>query len=260
MKFSRHPVYRNRYNRHRIEINTILDNVWVIGDVHGCGDEFEELCQKIKVKTPNKCQIIQLGDLIDRGPHFAEVFETVERHDVKVCMGNHELNFLLEHDGYKKCRSNARLRSHEQFQDLNQEDQDRILSQMKSFVNYITCEVGDIYSGLTMTEECWFLSHSPIKTFEDIYTAGRDMMTNAWSYCARNQPYDEYKVYPHDYFVHGHQHWNYTPIDDQVEEYRQFERNVMNIDGGCVYGGELVAYNLCKNDYISVKAKQIYHD
>jgi len=251
VKFSQHPIYTKRFCRNKQIVEPVKDNIWLIGDVHGCADEFEDICKRIYQRTPN-AKIIQLGDLIDRGPHFLEVFNVVDTYNVEVCIGNHELNFLLEHYGFKKCNSKPRQASHDIFSTLNQDDQERvlkILNQSKNYIQILFDEGDDNF----MPMECWFLSHSPIKQFEQIVVD--ETITNGWAYCARNQPYDESLLHSDDHFVHGHQHWNYTDIEEQIEEFKLAKRNAINIDGGCVYGGELIAYNICKNDFIKVKSK-----
>src|SRR5690554_2956907 len=256
VKFKQCDVYRRRYSGLKLGVDSSRVDVWVIGDVHGCGEEFYELCQIIRAESPN-CKIIQLGDLIDRGPHLLDVFETVDKFEIELCIGNHELNFLLEHDGYKKCNSSARQKTHQMFGLIGSRQKQFILDMMRSSHNEITVEFLD--TSIYEPSECWFLSHSPIKNFEEIYVSDNQLMSNAWTFCSRNQPYHEDKLYPNDFFAHGHQHWNYTSIFDQIEEYKDCKRNAMNLDGGCVYGGELVAYNICKNKAIVVKAKEIYH-
>ena len=82
---------------------------YAIGDVHGCAVEYDLLYTKIindclaRGKRP---RIIQLGDMIDRGPYFADLIIN-DHADFKV-MGNHEYNFILEHYGYKPRSSAAR--------------------------------------------------------------------------------------------------------------------------------------------------------
>lgn len=65
----------------------------VIGDIHGCFDEFQALLAKINV-TP-KDEIISLGDIVDRGPKSVELFQFFKnRPNAKVLMGNHERKHL----------------------------------------------------------------------------------------------------------------------------------------------------------------------
>lgn len=252
MKFNFHPVYRNRYCQEHYFVDPSKEDIWVIGDVHGCADEFETVCETILASTPG-AQIIQLGDLIDRGPDFDRVFEIVEQYDVELCIGNHELNFLLEYYGFKKCNSKPRQVSHDRMALLSEERQQQIIDILNKSSNYIRVSF-DPGDDTFMPIESWFLSHSPIKQFEQAILPGGQEVTNAWTYCARNQPYNEDELHSEDRYVHGHQHWNYQPMNEQKDLFKQSKTNGFNVDGGCVYGGELVAYNICKNDYIIIES------
>lgn len=75
------------------------ERAYVIGDVHGCLDELDQLLAMIGSddarRKPAATQLIFLGDLIDRGPASAQVVERVrllslERAGVRCIMGNHE--------------------------------------------------------------------------------------------------------------------------------------------------------------------------
>lgn len=59
---------------------------FVIGDVHGCIDEFREL---VGMAGPND-RIIQLGDLMDRGPAQAECVHFARERGIEVVLGNHD--------------------------------------------------------------------------------------------------------------------------------------------------------------------------
>jgi serine/threonine protein phosphatase 1 len=62
---------------------------FIIGDIHGCYDEFIELTQKIGLKDEDL--IISLGDIVDRGNKSKEVFEYFfNRGNSIVIIGNHE--------------------------------------------------------------------------------------------------------------------------------------------------------------------------
>lgn len=77
--------------------------VYAVGDIHGRLDLFTTLRGAIEVDTEARgaarTTIVLLGDLIDRGPHSAQVIaaarEWRERADVRILGGNHEEMFLL---------------------------------------------------------------------------------------------------------------------------------------------------------------------
>lgn len=78
----------------------------IIGDVHGCADDLEELLIDLDYGVvpswgayghPDR-QAIFVGDLIDRGPHQLRVLEIVkamvDAGSARIVMGNHEFNAL----------------------------------------------------------------------------------------------------------------------------------------------------------------------
>jgi len=61
----------------------------VIGDIHGCYDEFQSLLDKAGLSDADT--IISIGDCIDRGPETPEVLSFFREHsNAKLIMGNHE--------------------------------------------------------------------------------------------------------------------------------------------------------------------------
>ncbi len=48
-----------------------MPKTYIIGDVHGCIDEFQELIQHLAPASDD--QLIFIGDLIDRGPNSPAV-------------------------------------------------------------------------------------------------------------------------------------------------------------------------------------------
>ncbi|MFS0788046.1 metallophosphoesterase family protein [Shouchella sp. 1P09AA] len=72
-----------------------MDNVFVVGDIHGCYDELIELLQHWDKK---KDQLIFLGDYIDRGKDSRKVVELVQRlvneQWAIALKGNHEDMFI----------------------------------------------------------------------------------------------------------------------------------------------------------------------
>lgn len=69
--------------------------VVIVGDIHGCFDEFQELLYKIGW-NPKTNIIIHTGDLIDRGPKIRETLEFAMNpaNNMYSLMSNHEYNLL----------------------------------------------------------------------------------------------------------------------------------------------------------------------
>lgn len=65
----------------------------VIGDIHGCFDEFEALLAQIGVTEED--EIISVGDIVDRGPKSVALYEYFKnKKNAKVILGNHERKHL----------------------------------------------------------------------------------------------------------------------------------------------------------------------
>jgi len=61
----------------------------VVGDVHGCLDELDELLRLAEV-APARDRLIFLGDLLDRGPDGAGVVRRVRELGAQCVVGNHD--------------------------------------------------------------------------------------------------------------------------------------------------------------------------
>lgn len=215
--------------------NPLDKDVWVIGDVHGCLEEYKQLVSKVRERDPD-CVIIQLGDLIDRGPaDLYDLFVFNEHQLISNVIGNHEFNFLIEYYKGKPCNSKARRETHDMFNAYDVIKKKYILECMNSMNNYITTEVDGIV---------WALSHAPIRSgFAEYLDCG-----SASVYCMSTTPYTN----DVEYSVHGHMHWNYTPIENQLTENKTW----FNIDSGAVYGNYLLAFSLKTREYIKVQSSK----
>ncbi len=60
----------------------------VIGDVHGCLEELEELLAKVSWKKGDR--VILAGDLVDRGPDSPGVLRMAREREFEAVMGNHD--------------------------------------------------------------------------------------------------------------------------------------------------------------------------
>lgn len=72
----------------------------VIGDVHGCLYELQDLLVEATVMAGPELQVVSVGDLIDKGPMSLQALQQLKGLNVHVVQGNHETKAL--HDGSAK--------------------------------------------------------------------------------------------------------------------------------------------------------------
>jgi len=64
--------------------------ILIIGDVHGCLDEFKEIIEKAEKEEGTIDEIYQVGDLVNKGPKSLEVLDFVIEKKIKCILGNHD--------------------------------------------------------------------------------------------------------------------------------------------------------------------------
>lgn len=71
----------------------------LIGDIHGCYDEFMRLLEKAQFSSSDTLWLT--GDLVARGPKSLEVLRYVKDHDdqIRLVLGNHDLHLLAIYAG-----------------------------------------------------------------------------------------------------------------------------------------------------------------
>ncbi|QPH91799.1 metallophosphoesterase [Campylobacter concisus] len=68
------------------------EQIYIIGDVHGCFNTLLELIKQFPNKERSK--ICFVGDVVDRGLFSCDVVELIMQNDYKMVMGNHERRLL----------------------------------------------------------------------------------------------------------------------------------------------------------------------
>lgn len=88
-----------------------FDEIVVIGDIHGCYDEFKELLAKVHNDSPSgnpeKCLKILVGDLVNKGPKNRKVLQAcrdIYPNSIIAVRGNHDEIVLAQHKKFKETR------------------------------------------------------------------------------------------------------------------------------------------------------------
>jgi len=75
--------------------------IYAIGDPQGCHDQFSALLDKIHAVTPD-AQIVVVGDIVNRGPKSLATLRRVREIGARIVLGNHDLNLLAVAAGLRK--------------------------------------------------------------------------------------------------------------------------------------------------------------
>lgn len=86
-----------------------MQNIYIIGDVHGCYRSLLALIEQLPHKFDSK--ICFVGDLIDRGPASADVVEFVRARGYDAVMGNHEKRFVSNAKTALRCAKTGKFTS-----------------------------------------------------------------------------------------------------------------------------------------------------
>ncbi len=98
---------------------------YIIGDIHGAAQTFEDLLSKISYNS-KKDELFLVGDLVNNGPDSAQVVRLAKELNAKVTLGNHDLHMLAVAFGAAKPRKK------DTFQDLlHAQDADALIDWLR---------------------------------------------------------------------------------------------------------------------------------
>jgi diadenosine tetraphosphatase ApaH/serine/threonine PP2A family protein phosphatase len=216
-----------------------MPRIIAIGDVHGCADEFEELLNALELDEADR--VIQVGDLVNRGPDSHRAVELAQIYKVESILGNHEVRLLRYHREGRKDQ----LKDYDwpTIEALTEEDW-AYLESLPKFKYGADSNLVCVHGGF-LPDIPW--QKQDIDTITSIQVidkkgrpAKRSDATDGTEWADRwgGQPF----------VVYGH-----TPRPNVLER-----PGSIGIDTGCVYGGHLTAFVTDDNSLIQVRARKAY--
>ncbi len=228
----------------------------IVGDVHGCLEEFKELLDKVNY-IKNYDRVILVGDLIDRGKDSAGVVKFCREMKFEAVMGNHEAKFLKWYNN-QSVSTYDKLPHYTQFSD---EDINYIFH-MKPYIKLddkLVVIHGGLRPGLPIEEQKtndlqylrYVNSDQKFVSLKKIAKVGKEKAdAHFWT---------EFWDGPES-VIYGHNVNSLT--EPRIEE---VSPNVWcyGIDTGCCFGGTLTALVFDSingpKHIVQVKAKQVYY-
>lgn len=193
-------------------------NIYVVGDVHGCSDEFFELIDLLNLRSSEL--LICVGDVIRKGPDSAGTVETIRNHtNILSVLGNSEAKYL---------------RGEKTLPDLNENDREFI----DTWPLVITWpDNAVVHGGFNPDDDLSSHSHKDVLNMRSPKN-NNNYETPFW--------FDEFDETIRVFFGHTVTH---QPIKQE---------NAVALDTGCVYGGKLTAYDTNNDKFYSCAAKHTY--
>lgn len=241
----------------------------IIGDVHGCYDELEELLEKLGYRLtdhnkdepmegpifshPQKRTVVFLGDIVDRGPRIVDciklVYNMVKFGSALCVPGNHDMKFLRKLKGRDVKIVYGLENTLAGIDALPGEIRDSFKQETLDFFEGLT-------SHYVLDRRRLAVAHAGIKRgMQGRNAAG---VREFCLYGETTGETDEFGLpvrcnWAANYggkamVVYGH-----TPVP-RIE----WLNNTVNIDTGCVFGGKLTALRYPEREFVSVPAKRIY--
>ncbi|WP_276479821.1 polynucleotide kinase-phosphatase [Paraflavitalea pollutisoli] len=228
----------------------------IIGDVHGCYDELATLLTRLGYQYndnlwnhPAGRKAVFVGDLVDRGPKTPAVLELVMNMTAAgsaYCVpGNHDAKLLKWLKGKDVQARHGLEESIDQLSLQTQEFRDRVKDFLDGLVSHYVFDQGKLV-----------VAHAGLK--ENMHGRGSGAVREFCMYGETTGEIDEFGL-PVRYnwaieykgkatVVYGH-----TPVPEA-----QWLNNTIDIDTGCVFGGQLTALRYPERELVSVAAAQVY--
>lgn len=242
----------------------------IIGDVHGCCDELEELLAKLGYISatreaddyplaapvyshPEGRKAVFLGDIVDRGPRILDtvklVYCMVKAENALCVPGNHDAKFMRKLRGWDVMVTHGLAESLHEIEALPEDTRPVISQAVHDFLD-------GLVSHYVLDDGRLVVAHAGLKA--EMQGRGSAAVREFCLYGETTGEIDEFGLpvrynWAAEYrgktsVVYGH-----TPIPEP-----EWVNRTINIDTGCVFGGKLTALRYPEKELVSVHAKKVY--
>ncbi|WP_061249214.1 polynucleotide kinase-phosphatase [Leptospira alstonii] len=237
----------------------------IIGDIHGCFEELQELLNKLgysiqkgedndtdygfRVIAPEKRKAIFLGDLVDRGPDSPNVLRLVMsmvHSGAAYCVpGNHDLKLQKYLIGKKVQLKHGLEITVKQLEN----ESDRFKKNVEQFLY-------GLISHYVFDNGRLVVAHAGLK--EEMQGRGSGAVRSFCLYGETTGEIDEFGLpvrlnWAKEYRGKAKVVYGHTPVPEA-----EWLNKTIDIDTGCVFGGKLTALRYPEEELVSIQAKKVY--
>ena len=249
----------------------------IIGDVHGCCDELEQLLHQLGYQKqpiaslflpdlgnelPTTCdtyrhpdgrKVIFLGDLVDRGPRILDTIDLVQnmvKAGQAFCViGNHDDKLLRQMQGKNVKINHGLENSIAEIAALPAETKVDTVTDIQGFLN-------SLISHYVLDEGKLVVAHAGLK--QELQGRGSGAVRAFAMYGETTGEIDEFGLpvrhnWAAEYRGQAMVVYGHTPVPEPV-----WLNNTIDLDTGCVFGGKLTALRYPERELVSVSAARVY--
>ena len=230
----------------------------IIGDVHGCYAELRALLARLgyrisgeKVEPPLGRKAVFVGDLVDRGPNAPGVLALVMRmvaSGAALCVpGNHDARLVRALQGRKVQRTHGL-----------EETLAQLAGEPPEFKKKVEAFLGGLVSHYVLDQGALVVAHAGMK--EEMAGRASGAVRSFALYGDATGEQDEFGLpvrrdWAAEYRGRARVVYGHTPVARP-----EWVNNAINIDTGCVFGGELTALRYPELELVSVPSEAQYAD
>ncbi|MFD5244813.1 polynucleotide kinase-phosphatase [Amycolatopsis sp. NPDC058340] len=226
----------------------------VIGDVHGCREELDELLTELGYVDgvhPEGRTAVFVGDLVDRGPDTPGVLRRVmamaEAGSALVVCGNHEQKLVRALNGRNVKTTHGLAESLEQLSAQDEDFRAKAHAFCEGLIAHYVLDGGKLV-----------VAHAGLP--EKFHGRASGRVRSTALYGDTTGETDEYGLpvrlpWARDYRGKATVLYGHTPTLEP-----EWINGTMCLDTGCVFGGKLTALRYPEREVVSVKAKKVWYE
>jgi protein phosphatase len=243
----------------------------IIGDVHGCCEELEELLKRLGYEVsahapgmrtpeggpfyahPEGRRAIFLGDLVDRGPRILDTVRLVRNMVLggsALCVpGNHDMKLLKKLRGKNVQITHGLAVTLSEIDALPEDLRGGFCTELAGFLD-------GLVSHYVLDDGKLVVAHAGMK--EEMQGRGSAKVRDFALYGETTGETDEFGLpvrfnWASDYRGRAMVVYGHTPVPEP-----DWLNRTVNIDTGCVFGGKLTALRYPEKEFVSVPAARTY--
>lgn len=248
----------------------------VVGDVHGCIEELDELLKTIQYNK-DQMRLVFVGDLVDRGPYSLACVRRVRELGVECIMGNHEEKHLRWHKHEKNREATGKANPMKPMAEKDRLANEGMTDEDWTWLKALPVKLSlghdwwAVHAGCEPRYTLQKQNNSQIMRVRYVDERGIGRALNPDLSQPENTQYWDMQWNGPESIIYGHcvHDLNHPRVMNNGTV------QCLGIDTGCVFGGHLTAaimkdhydlvggstaiYNRFSTEFVQVKAKQKYY-